>query len=153
MMLRFLVFFIVGLASIRLDYAQDATGRTRAPRLWTDAALAGWALPIAGVNATPRFYSEAEYYAAPVDELRTYPAYIKGREPQGYREWIRSQGPKPLIETGKSRTDAEWIAAGLQVFEGMDLPEDRTDDPRAVGWFDDSAAAARSRALVTRVSH
>ena len=38
-----------------------------------------------GVNATPAFYSEAEYYAAPVDELRTYPVYVKGREPRGYR--------------------------------------------------------------------
>jgi hypothetical protein len=39
------------------------TGRQppRVPRLWTDEALKGWALPIAGVNAAPRFYTETEY--------------------------------------------------------------------------------------------
>src|SRR4029453_1574892 len=72
--------------------------RTSVPRLWTNEALAGWALPIAGVKATPKYYTEAEYYAAPVDEVRTYPVYIKNREPEGYREWIRKQGPQPLIE-------------------------------------------------------
>jgi hypothetical protein len=39
----------------------------------------------------PAFYSESEYYAAPVDELRTYPVYVKGREPSGYRDWIRAR--------------------------------------------------------------
>jgi hypothetical protein len=149
-MSRLLVFLIIGVATTGRPYAQQIPPRTRAPRLWTNEALAGWALPIAGVNATPQFFSEAEYYAAPVDELRTYPAYIKGREPKGYREWMRKQGPKPLIEIGKSRTDAEWIAAGLQVFDGMDIPENRTGDPRAIGWFDDPAASARDRALVTK---
>jgi hypothetical protein len=130
--------------------APVSIAQTKAPRLWTDTALAGWALPLAGVNATPSFTSEAEYYAAPVDELRTYPAYIYGREPKGYREWMRKQGPKPLIEIGKRRTDAEWVAAGLQVFDGMDLPENRTGDPRAVGWFDDPAAARRDNPLITK---
>ena len=62
--------------------------QTGVPRLWTDKALAGWALPIAGVKAAPKFYTEAEYYAAPIDEVRTYPVYIKNREPEGYRDWI-----------------------------------------------------------------
>jgi hypothetical protein len=149
-MSRLWIFFIIGVVTAGRPYAQHMPARTRAPRLWTDQALAGWALPVAGVNAIPRFYSEAEYYAAPVDELRTYPAYIKGREPKGYREWMRKQGPKPLIAIGKSRTDAEWIAAGLEVFDGMDIPEDRTDDSRATAWFDDPAAAARDRVLVTK---
>ena len=61
---------------------------TAVPRLWTADALAGWALPIAGVNATPKYYTEAEYYAAPVDEVRTYPVYIKSREPEGYLSLI-----------------------------------------------------------------
>ena len=77
--------------------------RTGVPRLWTDEALAGWALPIAGVKAAPKFYTEAEYYEAPVDEVRTYPVYIKSREPEGYREWMRKQGPQPLIEPASRR--------------------------------------------------
>ena len=73
--------------------------RTGMPRLWTDEALAGWALPVAGVKATPKFYTEAEDHAAPVDEVRTYPVYIKGREPEGYRDWMRKQGPQPSDRT------------------------------------------------------
>ena len=131
-MRRLIAASIVTLAVATLA-AQQVT-RTRAPRLWTDEALSGWALPIAGVNATPSFYTEAEYYAAPVDELRTYPVYLKGREPKGYRDSIRRQGPQPLIEIGKARSDAEWVEAGRRMFDGFDLPENRTDDSRVLAW-------------------
>ena len=98
--------------------AAQSPSSTRAPRLWTDKALAGWALPIAGVNTTPSFYSETEYDAARVDELRTYPSVRNGIvSPTGYREWMRAQGPQPLIEIGKSRSDKEWISAGRDVFD------------------------------------
>ena len=36
-------------------------GARRAPRIWADHALKDWAIPVTGVNARPRFYSEAEY--------------------------------------------------------------------------------------------
>jgi cytochrome c553 len=147
-MRRLIAASIVTLAVATLA-AQQVT-RTRAPRLWTGEALSGWALPIAGVNATPSFYTEAEYYAAPVDELRTYPVYLKGREPKGYRDWIRRQGPQPLIEIGKARSDAEWVEAGRRMFDGFDLPENRTDDSRVLAWLDDPAAAEREHALVTK---
>jgi hypothetical protein len=129
--------------------AAQAPVRTRAPRLWTDEALKGWALPITGVNATPRFYSEAEYYAAKVDELRTYPVYVKNREPKGYRDAIRRRGPQPLVEIGRARTEAEWVSAGRAVFDGMDLSDNRTDDPRVLAWVDDPEAPGREHALVT----
>jgi hypothetical protein len=126
-------------------------GAHRAPRLWTDAALKTWALPVAGVNATPNFYTESEYYAAPVsDELRTYPVYVKDREPPGYRERLLAAGSQPLIETGRSRTDAEWAALGRDIFEGFDLEENRTDDPRVFAWLDDPANATSQQALVTK---
>jgi cytochrome c553 len=146
-MRRVMTVVIVALTAASVAARQPS--RTRAPKLWTDAALKTWALPIAGVNATPNFYTEAEYYAARVDELRTYPIYLKDREPKGYREWMLKQGPKPLIETGKSRTDAGWAATGREVFDGMDLPENRTDDPRVLAWIDDPSAAAREHATVT----
>ena len=124
--------------------------RTKAPRLWTDDALKEWALPVTGVNAAPTFYTEAEYYAAKVDELRTYPVYVKNREPKGYREGLLRRGPQVLIETGRARTEAEWTAAGRIVFEGMDLPENRTDASDALAWVDDPAKAEAEKALVTR---
>ena len=122
--------------------------RPGVPRLWTDKALAGWPLPIAGVNATPKFYSEAEYYAAPIDEVRTYPVYIKSREPAGYRDWMRKQGPQPLIEPAKLTSEADWIAAGGEVFDGLHLAEFRTADPRAFQWADDPDLMARERVSV-----
>jgi hypothetical protein len=46
-------------------------------------------------------------YATPVDEVRTYPFYLKSREPQGYREWMRKQGPQPLVAPAALRTEAD----------------------------------------------
>ena len=66
---------------------------------------------------------EAEYYAAPVDEVRTYPVYIKSREPEGYRDWMRKQGPQPLIDPAKLTSEADWVAAGRDVFDGLHLAE------------------------------
>ena len=117
--------------------------RTGIPRLWTSEALAGWALPVSGVKATPKYYTEAEYYAAPIDEVRTYPVYIKSREPAGYRDWMRKQGPQPLIDPTRLTTEADWIAAGRDVFDGLHLAEFRTADPRAFEWADDPARMAR----------
>ena len=125
------------IAAAGASLAAQLPARTGAPRLWTAEALAGWALPIAGVNATPKYYTEAEYYAAPVDEVRTYPVYIKSREPEGYRDWMRKQGPQPLLETAKLTSEADWIAAGREVFDGLHLAEFRTADPRAFQWADD----------------
>jgi len=144
---------LVALAVILVAVTQvfgQAPGRTRAPRLWTDAALADWALPIAGVNATPNFYSEQEYYAARVDELRTYPVYLKNKEPKGYREALRARGPQPLLEIGRARTEAEWAAAGHEIFAGIDLHDNRTDDATVLAWVDDAAKARDERALVTK---
>jgi hypothetical protein len=109
-----------------------------------------WALPITGVNATPYFYTEAEYYAAPVDEVRTYPFYIKSREPKGYRQWLRRQGPQPIIDPAQLETETDWIAAGREVFDGMVLPDFRTDDPRALAWANDPDLVAHEHVTITR---
>ena len=54
-----------------------------APKIWSDKALKDWAVPVAGLGVAPGFVSEADYYAAPVDNLRTYPVYHPSREPPG----------------------------------------------------------------------
>jgi hypothetical protein len=76
--------------------------------------------------------------------------YVKDKEPAGYRDEILKRGPEPLIEPGQSRTDAEWAALGREIFDGFDLEENRTDDPRAFAWLDDPAKAAAEHALVTK---
>jgi len=139
---------LAGAIVFATSLAVQLPARTAVPRLWTADALAGWALPIAGVNATPKYYAEAEYYAAPVDEVRTYPVYIKSREPKGYRDWMRKQGPQPLIEPAKLTSEADWIAAGREVFDGLHLAEFRTADPRAFQWADDPDRMAREGVTV-----
>ncbi|HEV8147958.1 MAG TPA: hypothetical protein VGP79_16330 [Bryobacteraceae bacterium] len=107
-------------------------GQIKVPKTWDEAALAEWATPVAGLNIRPGHYSEAEYYRAPIDNLRTYPVYHPDREPAGYWEMLRSVGPKPLIEPGPLKTEADWIAAGKRVFEEYDVPAFRTDSAKMI---------------------
>ena len=100
------------------------------PRVWDDAALVDWATPLAGINARPTHISAEEYYALPEENLRTYPVYLPGREPQGYWEMIQTIGPKPLVEPPSLRTKDDWIRAGERVFR--DSVVLRTYDPALI---------------------
>lgn len=120
------------------------------PKIWDSKQLATWANPVAGVNATPNFYSEEEYYAAPVDNVRTYPVYHPDFEPKGYRESLVKKGPQPMIEPAKLKTERDWIEAGRRVFEGLDFPVTRTDDPRIFKYLADRAAIKADEADVTK---
>jgi hypothetical protein len=115
--------------------------RLVAPKIWDEKELATWALPIAGINATPNFYTEKEYYETPERDLRTYPVYHPDREPAGYLEWLRAQEPKPLVDPSEVRANADWARLGERVFDELDVPRFRTDDPRAL-------AALRDRKLI-----
>jgi hypothetical protein len=105
---------------------------TRAPRIWSEEKLRDWFTPVAGINARPNHYSEAEFYAAPVDNLRTYPVYHPDHEPPGYLESLRKRGAQPMLEVGKARTREEWIEAGQRVFDELDVIQVRTSDFRVV---------------------
>jgi Di-haem oxidoreductase, putative peroxidase len=120
------------------------------PKIWDAKALATWATPLAGVNATPNFYSEEEYYAAPVDNLRTYPIYHPDREPAGYKEWLKKQGAQPLIEPEKLKTEQDWIEAGRRVFDELDIPTVRTSDPRIFEYLRDREALKKSGHTITK---
>lgn len=120
------------------------------PKIWDAKQLAGWAIPVAGVNATPNFYTEEEYYATPMDNLRTYPVYHPGYEPKGYREWIKRQGAQPLIDPAKLKTEQDWIDAGRRVFDELDVPEARSNDPRAIAYVGDREAIKRDGVKITK---
>ena len=130
--------------------AQEA-GRNRPaiPRTWDDAALEEWATPLAGLNARPKHISSAEYYAIPVDNLRSFPFYVPGREPPGYWERLQAMGPQPLIEPEALTTDADWLAAGKRIFESVDHIHMRTRDPELLAAVRDPVkfAALSTRAL------
>jgi len=56
----------------------------KVPKTWDEKALKEWATPVAGLNLRPTHRSEKEYYAMPVENLKTYPVYYPGRELEGY---------------------------------------------------------------------
>ena len=62
----------------------------------------------------------SEYYSLPTENVRTYPVYEPGREPEGYWDMLQRTSPKALIETDDLNTEADWIAAGRRVFDELD---------------------------------
>jgi hypothetical protein len=102
------------------------------PKVWDDDALSDWATPIAGLNLRPKHISAKKYYSLPEDNLRTYPVYTPGREPEGYWKMLHRVGPKPLIEPAKLKSRADWIEAGRRVFDEADFIHLRTYDPKYI---------------------
>ena len=140
---------MLGVLAVGYEPQNDSRAAITVPKIWDAKQLATWATPVAGIGITGTFYSEEEYYATPVDNLRTYPVYAPDREPKGYREWMRSQGPQRMIEPEKLKTETDWIEAGRRVFQGLDFPVTRTDDPRLLTYLSD-AEAVRKGDEVTR---
>ena len=117
---------------------QNTRWEAEIPKTWDDVALADWATPIAALNLRPTHMAAKDFYALPVENLRTYPVYLPDREPSGYWEMLQHVGPKPLIEPDKLVTESDWIEAGRIVFEELDHFPLRTQDPKFI-------SAARSR--------
>ncbi|HEV8487793.1 MAG TPA: hypothetical protein VGV87_29900 [Blastocatellia bacterium] len=139
-----------GLLGAGAQSRRELGNRIIVPKIWDAKQLATWATPVAGIGVPASFYSEAEYYAAPVDNVRTYPVYAPEKEPKGYRDWMRKQGFQPMIEPEKLKTERDWIDAGRRVFEGLDFPVTRTDDPRIFKYLDDAAAVKNGHDMVTK---
>ena len=110
----------------------QAAFRPAIPKTWDDASLADWVTPVAGLNVRPTHISAKDYYSLAVENLRTYPVYFPGREPEGYWQMLQNIGPKPLIEPGKLLSEADWIEAGRRVFEEADDLHLRTFDPKFI---------------------
>jgi hypothetical protein len=102
------------------------------PKAWDDAALKTWATPLANLNAPPNHITARQYYRFQVENLRTYPVYAPGREPEGYWQHLLQLGPQPLIEPTKLKTESDWINAGLRVFDELDFIHVRTTDPKFI---------------------
>jgi hypothetical protein len=124
------VAIVAGVAQAPRDWKPEI------PRVWDDAALAEWATPVAGLNVRPAHLSPDAYYALPEDNLRTYPVYLPGREPQGYWDMLQTIGPKPLVEPETLKSREDWVRAGARVFR--DSVVLRTFDPKLVAMARDS---------------
>ena len=102
--------------------------RPEIPKVWDDAAIREVELPLAARIPVQHMPSEY-YYSIPVrPNVKTYPIYMPGKEPQGYWEWLQKQEPEPAFDIAALRTKEDWIKAGELVFEA---PKDFTsfDDP------------------------
>lgn len=53
-----------------------------------------------------------------VENLRSYPVYFPGQEPDGYWEKLQHVGPQPLIDPEKLKTEADWIKGGPKSLRG-----------------------------------
>lgn len=93
-----------------------------APNSWREQDLPGYRLPLAGLGQPPKLVSEQDYYALPEANVKTYPVYTPDKEPPGYIDWLKKQDPQPLVDVAKLHTEADWIAAGREVFYGRELP-------------------------------
>jgi hypothetical protein len=122
--------FIALLAA--LSAAIAAQEPAHAPKIWRDAALADWTTPLATLNVRPGHYTEAEYYAAPAINVRTYPVYPPDAEPPGYWEELQKKKPEPLVDLSTIKTAADWIKAGERAFLEMDNVVMRISDPAAI---------------------
>jgi hypothetical protein len=123
------------------------TWKAEIPKVWDDAALAEWPTPVAGLNIRPTHIPSKEYYSLMVDNLRTYPVYFPGREPEGYWEMLQHLGPKSLIDPKKLKTEADWIEAGRRVFVEADHIHLRTFDSKLIAIARDPAAYRGKRPL------
>lgn len=133
---RLTVLFIVATAVLRgpgVGVAEErSTAKLTIPKTWDEKALADWATPLAGLNARPSHISSAQYYALPVDNLKTWPVYLRGREPEGYWQMLQRVGPQPMIEPSALKGEADWLEAGRTVFEQMDHLHLRTLSPEFI---------------------
>lgn len=136
---------VAGILMTGAAQAQGAASWTpQIPRVWDEEALADWALPLAGLGERPTHMTAEEYYALPEENLRSYPVYMPGMEPEGYWQEIQSAGPQPLIRPETLETKADWIAAGERVF--FDWVVLRTLDPGVIAMARDRAAMESRRA-------
>jgi len=123
------------IAASVLAWAIHAHAQTLVPRVWDEHGFEGWQTRIAGQDFTAGHFSRDEYYKAPIDNLRSYPVYYPGREPNGYWEFLNKVGPKALVDSRPSRSQADWIEAGRRAFNELDFAQSRhydTEDIRKI---------------------
>jgi hypothetical protein len=131
-MRRPLIFVPACAAVFALVMEAQSEFRPTIPKTWDETALAEWATPLAGLNLRPTHITPSEYYSWKVENLRTYPVYAPGREPNGYWRMLQTVGPRPLIEPETLHREADWLNAGQRVFEELDFIQLRTLDAKYI---------------------
>jgi hypothetical protein len=88
------------------------------PRTWNENAVRDLELPLVRPERSPRYMTAKEYYALKVRPVyRSYPVYVRGKEPPGYIEWLKQREPEVIFDPSSLRTKEDWIKAGMVVFQ------------------------------------
>jgi hypothetical protein len=110
------------------------------PEFWSEELLHDYELPLATPAATPKHVSRDYYYALPERVLyKSYPIYHPSREPAGYLEKLAALEPQRTFDPGALKSEADWIAAGREVFEmpiGFNGPIVTMDMVRDTRWYE-----------------
>ena len=136
-----LVFAVAAFAGL------GAQTRPAIPAFWDTDLLHDYELPLATPSQSPTHVSRDYYYALAERPLfKSYPIYHPDREPAGYLERLRAAEPERAFDPANLNTDADWIAAGRDVFE---MPIDHGGPIIALADVRDPAWYARHRMPVT----
>src|SRR5215203_995933 len=96
---------------------QDKHFQPTIPKTWDDDAIATLEVPSPQAGFTPRHVRSSYYYQIPVRPIyRSYPVYRPGKEPPGYKDWLRTRGPEIVFSEATLQTPEDWETAGELVF-------------------------------------
>lgn len=88
------------------------------PRVWDDAALAAWHVPLAASGVEPVPLTAEQFYRLPELKIyRSYPVYAPGKGPAGYLKKLGEAEPELAFDPATYKSEAEWIRAGELVFD------------------------------------
>jgi hypothetical protein len=105
-------------AAVTVAVAATSQLTVTIPEFWSEELLHDYELPLASPEYSPRHVSRDYYYALPERVLyKSYPIYHPSREPAGYLDRLQTLDPEPVFDASNLKTDADWIAAGRDVFE------------------------------------
>jgi hypothetical protein len=110
------------LTILRIGGQEPSAFQPQIPKMWDDKEMARVEVPLAYPIGSPKHVSSQYYYKIPVRPIyKSYPLYAPGREPVGYRDWLKRQEPQIVWDDAGHRpilrTKADWIKAGEAVFE------------------------------------
>jgi len=126
-------------AAVTFTYSEQKPGPVpvAVPKVWDDAALASFLVPLVDAGRTPVLPAAEYYYRIPARPIyKNYPVYHPDREPPGYLEWLKQQEPEVAFDVGKLRAEADWVAAGELVYDTpVSFGRERMAEVRDAAWY------------------